>query len=113
MEYKSSLIRCRKRLAIGSELKTSALYNQLGENFWSIANGKANQAQYNKGYKDGCRTGYLDGFREGKSDSKKIASTFYHKVSKNDYDKGYERGYSDCFPRGYAAGLNFGFPSEE
>jgi hypothetical protein len=73
----------------------------------------ANQAQYNKGYKDGCRTGYIDGFREGKSDSKKIASTFYHKVSKNDYDRGYERGYSDCFPRGYAAGLNFGFPSEK
>lgn len=63
----------------------------------------ANQADYNRGFKDGLRDGYKYGFEQCKKDQPRPFTQKYAVPAEDDYDRGYAEGYDQGFQRGYDA----------
>lgn len=61
----------------------------------------ASNADFNKGYKEGCNLGYCDGFKDSQSGNTScVLKAFEYKPKVTDYKRGYTQGYNDCYPKG-------------
>lgn len=64
----------------------------------------ASQADYNNGYKEGCRQGSETGFKDGQTGSTFCTLKAFESNPKViDFDNGYTQGYGDCYPKSYDA----------